>query len=148
MIEKMTGMSKTAVGKFITTWRGICPKVRKAWEASAHGTLLDVDEKAITIPTVRVYEWSKKEPKVQEKLLEAFLDHDRANLEPEEESEDEGSGGGDGDGDTARGPKRKEIKDYVEKLEAKKEKDGELEAEDVGRYKALRWVLGAISRPA
>ena len=147
MLEKQAGMSKTAVGKFITTWRGICPKVRKAWEASTKGELKDVDGKEITLPTVRVYEMSKKEHKVQEKMLEAFLDHDRAALEPEGENEGEGGGGG-GDDETARGPKKKEIKAYIEKLEAKKEKDGEFEAEDMGRWKALRWVIGVISRPA
>jgi hypothetical protein len=149
MLEKATCKSKTAIGKYITTWRNICPKVRKAWEASTHGELLDVDNKPITLPTVRVYEMSKKDEKTQHKMLAAFLDHDRAELEPEGEDEGEGddekksNGGGE---ETSRAPKKKEIREFIEKLEAKKEKDGELEAEDVGRLKALRWVVGDLSR--
>lgn len=150
MLEKATCKSKTAVGKYITTWRGICAKVRKAWEASTHGELKDVDGKPIILPTVRVYEMSKKDEKTQHKMLEAFLDHDRAELEPEAEGgggEDEGGQGSNGAGEeTSRAPKKKEIKEFIEKLEAKKEKDGKLEDEDVGRLKALRWVVGDLSR--
>jgi ParB-like nuclease domain len=146
-IEKMANMSKTAVGKFITTWQSICAKVRKAWEASAHNELKDTKTgKLVQIPTVRIYEWSKKEPKVQEKLLEAFLDDDRQDMAPSDDGGgEESSSEGEGD-EPSRTPKKKEIKEFVEKLVAKETKDGKLAAEDVGRLKALRWVLGDIGR--
>jgi ParB-like nuclease domain len=153
MLEKATCKSKTAVGKYITTWEGICAKVRKAWEASTHGELKDVDGKPIILPTVRVYEMSKKDEKTQHKMLAAFLDHDRAELEPEGSDgggDDEEKGGsrsnGAGEETTSRAPKKKEIKEFLEKLEAKVEKGEKLSKEDIGRQKALRWVIGDLGR--
>ena len=150
MLEKATCKSKTAVGKYISTWENICAKVKKAWEASTHGELKDVDGKPIVLPTVRVYEWSKKDEKTQHKLLEAFLDHDRAEVEPEEDDEEKGEGKGSksngGGEETARTPKKTEIREFLEKLDAKAEKDGKLSKEDIGRQKALRWVIGDLGR--
>lgn len=152
MLEKATCKSKTAVGKYISTWENLCAKVKKAWEASTHGELVNVDGKPIVLPTVRVYEMSKKDEKTQHKMLAAFLDHDRAELEPEgdddEEKGDEVKGrGSNGAGEeTSRAPKKKELREFIEKLEAKTEKDGKLTKEDVGRLKALRWVVGDIGR--
>jgi len=145
MLEKQTGKSKTAVGKFITTWNGICAKVRKAWEASTHKELLDVDGKVVEIPTVKVYEWSKEDEKTQHKLLAAFLNGDSDELEPDAD-EPEGDGGGGEESEPSRAPKKKEIKEYVEKLNVKSEKDGGLDKEDYGRLRALTWVLGDITR--
>lgn len=163
MIQKRTGLSKSAVHSLISTYAKTAPATRKAWAAGYAGELLNVDKKPVVIPTSRITEWAKKEPKEQAKHLEAFLDNDRANLEPESEDDgDEESGSssinGASNGSSSRGTKsdgespagraatRAEIKEYVEALDEKKKTTG-LDDKDQGRHQALRWVLGIISRP-
>lgn len=161
MIQKRTGLSKSAVASLIATYTKASPTLRKAWAASYVGELKDVDDKPVVIPTSRISEWTKKEARDQAKHLDAFLDNDRPNLEPDTSSEDESGEGersrsngasngkpsrGNSESPAGRAATKAEIKEYVEVLDEKKKTDG-LDEKDQGRYQALRWVLGQISRP-
>lgn len=144
-ISRMTGLSQSAISKLITTYTGLSPALHKAWKESYAGELKDVKGKPIVLPTIRLKDWAKEEPRQQAKLLDAYLDNDRPLTSGEEDEDADGEGGGgesSGGGDVTRAPTKKEIKEKVAKLEAKKEKDGSLDEKDQGRLAFGKWVLG------
>jgi ParB-like chromosome segregation protein Spo0J len=150
MIQRQTGLSATTISKLIQTYVQLAPAIKKAWAASYAGELKDAKEKTVNgLPTMRLYEWAKEEEKDQKKLLAAYLDGDRPLTK--DEGDDEGGGGGGGGGNGAekpnRAPTKVEIREYIEKLQARKDKDG-LDDKESARLQFGKWVLGQVARPA
>jgi ParB-like chromosome segregation protein Spo0J len=159
MIQRQTGLSRSRISMLINCYTNASPTIRKAWSASLKGELLGGNDKPVTIPTTRIADWVKKEPKEQQARLEAFLDGDRPTLSKEEDEEDEAedtepskpkSSAKGKEEDVARAPTRAELRDEHDRLEEKKKaatKTSDWTDLDAGRFQMIRWVLGMISRP-
>jgi ParB/RepB/Spo0J family partition protein len=172
-LSEVTGKSQGEISQLITCLKELSPVVRKAWEDSATQTVSADGNKVVTalnkeypvapkgeIPFYRLNSWRKQQDaKKQKTLLEGYLegfttdtewlkslaDEEKATKK-EEGTEEKGEGKGEGDSEIVVRPRMKDIKDAVAKLSEKKEKDKSLSESDEGKYKALRWVIGDISR--
>lgn len=169
-IAKMTGKTESEISQLIGCMTDLTPAVKKAWEASiapeattdavakAADIKLDgkdevkmskvTNRKSGEIPISRLTKWKGLESSAGQKAyLAAYLDGDKP-VEAKDSGKGEGKSESKGEdsGEQYVPPTKKEIREHVEVLESKKKEDGKLSEEDMGRYKALRWVLGKISR--
>ena len=138
-IAQFIGKSEAVVYTYLKLFEKLTPEVRTSWASAP-----DPEKE---IPISKLQSWAKHTPSEQKALMEKYISGDDSPVY---------QGGGKDEGSDPDKPKKridkerpgtKDIKAELEKIEAKREDArGSEQAKLEGASKALRFVLGDISR--